>query len=331
MEQDVHASHVFLEHPMEHLPSVEDAPILKELKKLGTEKFREEYAIPTPVYKNGLVNHKALVTAVQEYVDPDYKWLSPFLDEHHTNWPAVDYEIPAVQYESTDSDYSIIKRGRNGGTSFYKGDEIQEINYTHPEYQRLIENTPFEESMYDHMEILSQFRELAMNKLWVPRQFHNLLHLMTIPPDMPELSVMKYYVREQRRRQYLFEVANRAVQIREKLDRAEPIELSTGGTLLIDRKVRRTYHKPEEMLKHRDMFIRQILKHHRMGLIDLNEMLGSETVDMDSVESGLKTITPKLLGEDTVKTRMGSRAINVPLLTRPLMQSVWVRSEEQVA
>lgn len=329
MERGVHAAEVLLEHPMEHLPSVDDAPILKELKTLGTEKFQAKYAVETPVLKNGMVDSMALVQLVQSYVRPDYQWLNPFLDEHHIYWPAADYDVPALQFESTDSDYSVIQWKRTGGASLYKDGEIINSHSHHPEFLRLTEYAELESYMYDYAEVVSEFRESPYNKIWIPRQFHNLIHLITIPPNMPEFVEMKKHVRDQRRRLYLYEIANRAVEIQDKLERAVEIELPNGETVLFDKKAKKTYNKPEEMLKHRDIFVRQILKHHRKGLINLNELIAKDDLDKNTLEASLKQVANKFLGEDTVKTRMGSRALRVSMPTRPLSQSVWLKGTEE--
>ena len=45
---------------------------------------------------------------------------------------------------------------------------------------------------------LYEFDNLGINKVKLPRHFHNWLHLITLPPPMPSLEVMQYRIEAQR-------------------------------------------------------------------------------------------------------------------------------------
>lgn len=77
---------------MEHLPPIDKAPILEYLARLGLKKFKEEYAIPTRTYENGIVDHTKLISDVSALVSDDYRWKAPFFDEHHLHWEGHNYK-----------------------------------------------------------------------------------------------------------------------------------------------------------------------------------------------------------------------------------------------
>lgn len=76
---------------LERLPPIEHAPILEHLGHLGLAKFRENYAIETPLNDDGTVDHLALIAELRRFVSPDYRWKAPFFDEHHLHWAASKY------------------------------------------------------------------------------------------------------------------------------------------------------------------------------------------------------------------------------------------------
>lgn len=329
------STHVLLEHRMEHLPPVEAAPILAPLESMGLEEFRRQFAVQTPVYKDGTINHKALLNTVEEMVDPRYRWLSPFFDEHHLYWAAAEYETPEMVIENGVGQQLSISsaKGIDEFELLDNGDEV--IDYrNHPAFQELLDYRELEflnDNRGGYFEVAQEFREQPSNKLWVPRQFHNFLHVMTYQSEVPLFEVMKRELRAERRRMYLFTIANRAITIREQLSRAEEVPLPTGGSLLMDKSQRKVINNPDEMEYRRQLFVRQILKHHNNGLIDLADLAPLEVVDRSSVEGALGQIAARLANDELVKTRHNNQALRVELLTRKPNHTVWLREEEDAA
>lgn len=328
-----HSTHVLLEPRMEHLPPVDAAPILASLGALGVEEFRRQFALDTPVYKDGTINHRALIKAVKGLVDPSYRWLSPFFDEHHLYWIAADYSAPDVSVEnSTGQSLNITAvTGTKEFELFDNGDLVEDYR-NHPAFNELFDYLDVEDindRRGNYFEVAEAFREESINKLWVPRQFHNFLHIVTRQSEVPEYDVMRREVRASRRRSYLYTIANQAITMREQLDRAEEVVLPKGaGSILMDKKKRRVLNNPDEMEYRRELFIRQILRHHRDGLIDLSDLAPLEVVDQRSVEGALGQIAARLANQELVSTRHNNKALKVELLTRKPTYTVWMREQE---
>ncbi len=334
---------MLLEHRrMEGLPSPGNAPILQYYQSLGADEFQENFALETPLYKNGTVNHQSLVKAVKNLVRPDYQWEAPFFDEHHLYWPAADYELPTIAYGG-ETETILYDKGGNKHRQF----EASIVDTTDNEVKRrtlseeaivvdrlfseLIDLSEFElfgDDETHYFRVAEQFRELPMNKLWVPRQFHNFLHAVTLPPEMPDLKVMERIVRNARRRDYLFQVATNAMNITEKLQRAEPLALPGGENVLIDRKDKRIYHSPLEMEARREAFVRELIQYHQERVIDLTRLAPMEVVDGRSVEQSLSAIALRLAHSELVRTRQNNRAWRVELPTRLKSHTVWLRETE---
>jgi hypothetical protein len=350
MERGDFSAGILLEHPMEHLPPVEAAPILKPLifGEMSTEEFRDQFAIPTPVNDDGLVDYRELVRQAREFVDPEYRWLSPFFDEHHLYWPAADYELPSRQIRSIDDRYvlSIDSTGRKSNLYEEKkgsGLELLNIDDHRSVFDHLrtfAESEAFDEETRNYFDVASQFRDRPGNKLWISRQFHNFLHLITIPAEQPSLDMMQQVIeimkrsnKEERRRTFLSRIATDAIVIRERLDRAVPTPLPDGNTILVDKINRRVYQNPEAMEGRREWAILEILKQHNRGLVDLTTVAPLETVNRGSVEDALVIIARKLidLENNLVKTRQNSQAIKVEIPVRGIKHTVWLPAEQEVA
>ena len=343
-----HPTSILLEHRMERLPSVEDAPILERLGELGLERFQEEVAFDTPLYKNGTVNHRALVNLAKRLVAPGYRWEAPFFDEHHLYWPHTDYELPTVLYEGGDSRHLYQREDPEKGLYFEaiqqkltlgglpEWEILPKDEYLYDRiFQELFDLSEFEEYSHkerEYFEVASEFRELAVNKLWVPRQFHNFLHTVTRPSDTPELAVMRRAVRNSRRRDYLFQVATNAWTITEKFERSVELDLPKGaGKILVDKKDKRVYRNRDEMEERREQFVRELIAYHAEGLIDLTRLAPIEVVDSRTVERSLGAITMRMTNTELVKTRHNSRAWRVELPTRDRGRSVWLRQPEELS
>lgn len=58
-----------------------------------------------------------------------------------------------------------------------------------------------------------EFRELIQRKAYLPRQFHNWLHLITLPPPMPSEEVMRHSIDAERTARALAVTAQLAVRL----------------------------------------------------------------------------------------------------------------------
>lgn len=61
-----------------------------------------------------------------------------------------------------------------------------------------------------------RFRELPSNRGILPRQFHNALHEVTLPPKMPKLGHMEHYLQSFEIAKDLFSTAERALWVESK-------------------------------------------------------------------------------------------------------------------
>lgn len=62
-------------------------------------------------------------------------------------------------------------------------------------------------------ELKNTFRELAWRKVAVPRKFHNWLHRLTVPPELPNEEVMRNAIEAERVAHALAQTAGRAVRL----------------------------------------------------------------------------------------------------------------------
>ncbi len=115
--------------------------------------------------------------------------------------------------------------------------------------------------------------------------------------------------------------------MREQMDRAVELPLPKGGSILMDTKNKKVINNPEETEYRRQLFIRQILRHHHDGLIDLSELAPLEIVDRNSVEGALGLIATQLVNSELIRTRHSGKALRVDLSTRGPSHTVWLRDE----
>jgi hypothetical protein len=156
----------------------------------------------------------------------------------------------------------------------------------------------YEAPSHSNPQLAHEFRELPVNKLWVPRQFHNFIHTVTAPSPVPSNEVMHQQIKDFRRRSFIYRTATRAIEIQEKIERSE-IKVGPNGEMMwIDSKTHRTYHDPDILEERRENFVRQILKQYRRGLIDLSELAPVEMVDVDTLEASLPEVISIVMNED---------------------------------
>lgn len=67
----------------------------------------------------------------------------------------------------------------------------------------------------------AKFRDLPTNRGILPRQFHNVLHKYTLPPDVPRLGDMARYLESFEIARQLFRSAERALRVNELFERAD--------------------------------------------------------------------------------------------------------------
>lgn len=136
--------------------------------------------LPTPLNEIGLVDKPRLIKLVRSTLNSAYMWPSELDDEHHYQWPRKIYPY--------DSGLSIEHRT--------------------PDSQTLnIPINPYE------------FRNLALNKTYWPRTFHNWTHKVTEQPPVPSLDTM-YNVTQA---QVAIDALHRSVQIAKMLYRNKEI------------------------------------------------------------------------------------------------------------
>ncbi|OYX42956.1 hypothetical protein B7Y94_02730 [Candidatus Saccharibacteria bacterium 32-49-12] len=71
-----------------------------------------------------------------------------------------------------------------------------------------------------HSSVPAKFRDLPTNRGIVPRQFHNVIHKYTLPPEVPNLSDMVHYLESFEIASQLFRSAERAMILSGLLNQA---------------------------------------------------------------------------------------------------------------
>lgn len=97
------------------------------------------------------------------------------------------------------------------------------------------------------------FREVGANKILVPRDFHELIHAITVPPDMPAADVMRPYIAGWAAARKLFEtvqgVTRSERQHRRRLLRDDLTEEERlNGQMTMERKIARQSRGIEQHL-----------------------------------------------------------------------------------
>lgn len=250
---------------LEQLPPVKYAPVLRHLGHLGLQGFRDRYAIPTPTYENGIVNHTALIEQVSAFVSPDYRWRAPFFDEHHLHWERAAYS-PDVH---------------NGSM------------------------------------IPSEFRNLPIHTLWGPREFHDLVHVLTRQSAVPALEVMDHSLRNYRLNHHLFKISSQAIELHERNERLVPLP---GDDERLRDPVRKRIVDAGVLEQRRQEFIAEITAHFRNGTPpDLTHLSSLSLEEVSDIEPALIQIR-KGAGEAIVhsKNRRRGRPVRLPIDTQTI-------------
>lgn len=171
-------------------------------------------------------------------------------------------------------------------------------------------------SLYDPSQhegdiIPSRFRDLATQKIWVPRQFHNFIHVMTEQPPVPDRDVMRAHIDKVRRLQYMYRLATEAISLGERHDRSV---YYPNQELVVDSQTRRSY-RPDVLESQRQRFIERLERSFAQGLPpDLEILSILELVEQQSVDGALLSIRRKL-GDVAVcrSTKRRARAVHLPI------------------
>lgn len=134
-----------------------------------------------PTDDRGFVQHEATIETVLQLFDDDYVW-------------PVDWQKNAPQILRPDDHH------------FHW-------------LARMYEREHFSRSQ--RSELPKLFRNLPSNRGLLPRQFHNVLHNVTVPPRIPKLDFMEQYLRSYESAVQLFRHAERAIKLEEMMDNAE--------------------------------------------------------------------------------------------------------------
>jgi len=156
-----------------------------------------------------------------------------------------------------------------------------------------------------------EFRNQATNKIWIPRQWHDTAHVLTLPSKVPEYEVMRDAVKDFRRKNYLYTIATSAIELRERSLRMKQYE-SKGDVMYIDPVTKRVTHDEGSYNRRREDFIHVIERHHRKGLLDLSELSSIDLRDASSIEAALPEIQ-EYVGSAIVRVK-GHTARKVDLL-----------------
>jgi hypothetical protein len=246
---------------LNRMPPIEYAPILAELGGLGLKAFKEKFAVITPTYENGIVDHVGLMHEMGKLVSPDYRWLAPFFDEHHLHWYAHNFQSPLAK----------------------------------------------------------EFRDLAIHKLWVPRQFHDFVHVMTFPVDPPDDDVMYDSVQSFKTDDFMWKITNEIMTLQERIEQVTPVVGQPGRVMLQGKQNQKARFIDEGAYeKRRLIFIQEVEERIRsdssinLGLLSRLELLN---------ESSIESIIPSLrreMGERVARTnnRRSARAVKLPIARR---------------
>jgi hypothetical protein len=103
--------------------------------------------------------------------------------------------------------------------------------------------------------LAAEFRDLPVNKLWVPRQWHEVKDRITKPPTMPSREVMQEQISDFRRHKYIYSLADAAIRTGD-VGSEDMRELPMSGWV-VDMRRRRTYD-PEAFERGRKKLVARI-------------------------------------------------------------------------
>lgn len=164
-------------------------------------------------------------------------------------------------------------------------------------------NTTFQQDP----ELAVEFRNMATNKLWVPRQFHNMIHAVTLPPPVPDQDTMRREVKLFRRHSFMYRIANEAMRLEHLRNVSEQVVSQKGEVWFVDFKTKSAVTDLGLYDQQRSELIRFIENAHARGLIDLSQLTSLDAVKNEGFgalipeikrlyEQGLARADGKLVG-----------------------------------
>lgn len=157
--------------PLE-LPSADDVPLMRDLGRMGIDKFMNRFAVPSQTDERGFVDYGWLLGHIHSLVPSNHVWTGT-PDVHHLQWTAESYE-------------------------------------------------PKHFADYEDPELPNRFREVPFHKLLIPRDLHDLIHVVTLPSEPPEFEVMEKRLAAYDTAISLFQKAKQAVEVANKAHRLIP-------------------------------------------------------------------------------------------------------------
>jgi hypothetical protein len=168
----------------------------------------------------------------------------------------------------------------------------------------------YETTFHPQTQLAVEFRNIATNKMWVPRQFHNFIHAVTIPSDLPEVDAMKTAVKDYRRKSYIYRISTNAILLSERLQRIQKID-NRGDVMYIDPETKITTRNIEALDQWREQFIGYIERSYRRGLIDLSKLSMVDLTDAEAIADVLPMI--RELMDEGLERRKGKAALAVDI------------------
>jgi len=130
-----------------------------------------------------------------------------------------------------------------------------------------------------------KFRDLPIHKIWTPRQFHDYVHIITLPPETPSYEVMHDSVEMFKDAMYMYRLVNDAIQLRERESRS----IIKDGRL--HDKVQRRSIDIGKYEEQRKQFIGELEDRFSQGLPpDLTKLSVVNLEQISSVEDSLEKI-----------------------------------------
>ncbi|MDB5161573.1 MAG: hypothetical protein JWM52_81 [Candidatus Saccharibacteria bacterium] len=163
-----------------------------------------------------------------------------------------------------------------------------------------------------------RFRNLPIHKLWVPRQFHDFVHVMTLPTEKPHDDVMEASVKAFDQDDQLFQVTNEIMTLQERIDNALPYQPGyvlvpeTGGK-------RQLKSRKEGVLEGRRLeFLQEVEERIKADpTLSLSFLSRLELLSTDAIGEALPSIRREI-GVRVARTssRRKARAVRLPIAER---------------
>lgn len=215
--------------PLE-LPSADDVPLMRDLGRMGIDKFMNRFAVPTQTDDRGFVDYGWLLGYAHSLV-PDHHVWTGVPDVHHLQWTAESYR---AEHFAREADPGAPDR----------------------------------------------FREIPFHKLLIPRDLHDLIHVVTLPPPIPEYEVMQRRLGAYTTATHLFQRAKKAVDVAKKAERLVPAPHPGHSSKTYDPVARKLVER-EVLIDRYWEFYQQFKKH----LSETDQHDVDDLLDLDLIKS----------------------------------------------